>query len=57
MHVIFDGKQYSPNDLTKLMLGQVMKVVPRVNGQSRWFIPERGSLAEIAVQARSGDAE
>jgi len=53
----FDGKRYSPNDLTKFMLGQVMKVVPRVNGQTRWFIPERGSLAEIAARARNADSE
>lgn len=50
----YDGKQYSPTELTKHLFAQVTEKMPaRVNGHDRWFVAERGSLADIAAQART----
>jgi hypothetical protein len=47
-----DGKRYSPSGLVKYMLDQAGLTIRAVQGPSRWFIREEGSLVEIADQMR-----
>ncbi|MEV6045996.1 MULTISPECIES: AIPR family protein [Streptomyces] len=56
----WDGQQYSPSRLVQVMFESAQKSVPKaVQGTRRWFVPEQGSLVDIADRIRGelGDQE
>ncbi|MFF4605771.1 AIPR family protein [Streptomyces sp. NPDC001339] len=49
----WDGQQYSPSALVQEMFALAHKKGPKaVQGTRRWFVPEEGSLVEIADRLR-----
>jgi hypothetical protein len=49
----WDGQQYSPSRLVQVMFESAQKAVPKaVQGTRRWFVPEQGSLVDIADRIR-----
>ncbi|OEV27088.1 hypothetical protein AN219_23730 [Streptomyces nanshensis] len=49
-----DGQRYSPTALVMEFFRRANRKEPKaVQGTRRWFVPERGSLVEIADQART----
>ncbi|MFE2721336.1 AIPR family protein [Kitasatospora sp. NPDC059327] len=53
-----DGIRYSPSGLVQAMFEQAGKKGPKaVQGTRRWFVPERGSLVEIADRLRGVEPE
>ncbi|WP_367124581.1 AIPR family protein [Streptomyces phytohabitans] len=49
-----DGLHYSPSNLVMEIFRRANKKSPKaVQGTRRWFVPERGSLVEIADQERA----
>ncbi|MCD9880560.1 AIPR family protein [Streptomyces guryensis] len=56
----WDGKRYSPSKLVQVMFENAQKSGPKaVQGTRRWFVPEQGSLVDIADRIRGelGDQE
>ncbi|MFJ2372162.1 AIPR family protein [Streptomyces sp. NPDC087769] len=50
----WDGERYSPSRLVQVMFGQAGKQIPKaVQGTRRWFVPDRGSLVDIANSIRN----
>ncbi|MEU4733926.1 AIPR family protein [Streptomyces fradiae] len=50
----WDGGRYSPSRLVQVMFELAGKDVPKaVQGTRRWFVPDRGSLVDIADSIRS----
>jgi hypothetical protein len=53
-----DNKRYSPSGLVKHMLSLATGQVQRTQqGTTRWFVPEHGSLADIASEGRHEDGD
>ncbi|MEU5165353.1 AIPR family protein [Streptomyces mutomycini] len=49
----YDDQWYSPSGLARMMRREASGVDQSTQGTLRWFLPESGSLAEIAERARA----
>lgn len=47
-----DGQWYSPSGLNRRMRAEASGVDSAVQGTLRWFVPEQGSLEELAYEVR-----
>jgi hypothetical protein len=50
-----DGRQYSPTGLVQMMRREALDRSGSIQGTKYWFLPGRGSLVDLAEQARSQD--
>jgi hypothetical protein len=50
-----DGEWYSPSGLARKMRAEASGVNTSAQGTIRWFVPEQGSLDELAYEVRQGE--
>lgn len=50
-----DGKWYSPSGLARKMRAEASGVDTSTQGSIRWFVPDQGSLDELAYEVRQNE--
>ena len=50
-----DGEWYSPSGLTRKMRAEASGVDTAAQGTVRWFVPDQGSIEELAYEVRQSE--